>query len=140
LITIEAAEISAQRVMAEAYQFCSGHRISNLSQKQPGGAAPVGVNRRIDGATHIPTNSESQRIIDITGAELRDGTREREPSGHLTQALHHSKDRDTSEGISKQDRERTGTCKSTADTQEETRTDGTSESNELDMSRFQSRV
>jgi hypothetical protein len=53
--------------------------------------------------TYIPSNSESQGIINITGTELRDGTREGEPSGHLTQALHHGKDRDTSEGVAEQD-------------------------------------
>lgn len=73
-MTMEAAEISAQRVIAEAYQFYPGHCISGFiltnRQIQAGGTAHgVGVGELF---THIPTNGESQGIIHITGAELGD--------------------------------------------------------------------
>ena len=68
------------------------------------------------GKTYVPSYSESKSIIAVAGTELRNRTGKRQPSGHLTQALHHGEDRDTSEGVAKQDRERTSLSESTSDT------------------------
>lgn len=100
------------------------------------GAVECGVNWTI--ITHVPTNGKSKSIVDIAGTELRNGTRKRKPGSHFTQALHHGKNRDTSEGITKQNGQRTGTRESAADTQEETSTNSTSKSNELDVPGLQS--
>lgn len=50
--------------------------------------------------TYVPSNGKSHRVVHVTGAELRNGTREREPGSHLAEALHHGKDGDAGEGIS----------------------------------------
>lgn len=87
--------------------------------------------------THIPSDGESKGVIGITRTELRNRSRQRQPGGHLAQALHHGVYSNTSEGIAQNDRERTSLSKRASDTQEQTRTDSTTKSDELDMSRFQ---
>lgn len=54
-------------------------------------------------ATYVPSNGKTKCLINISGAELRDGTRQRKPCGHLAQALHHSKDGNTSESVPQKD-------------------------------------
>jgi hypothetical protein len=94
-------------------------------------------NARKEMKTYVPSNSKSESIIAVAGTELRNGTWERKPSGHLTQALHHGEDRDTSEAITEQDGKRARLGESTTDTQEQTRSDRATKSNELNVSRFQ---
>ena len=120
-MTTDAAEISAQRVIAELYQFYMkrwlvfallltyGEQevlVSQSAQQQP----EQGL------GTYVPSNSKSESIVAVAGTELRNGSWEGKPSGHFTQALHHGKDRDTGEGVAKQDRKRAGLCESTSDT------------------------
>lgn len=82
-------------------------------------------------------NSKAKSGIRVTSTVLRKSTRERKPSRHLTETLHHSEDRDTSDGVTKQNRERTGVSESAGNTEEETSTNGTTKSDELDVSRLE---
>jgi hypothetical protein len=54
--------------------------------------------------------------------------------------LHHGEDGYTSETVTEQDGQRTGLRESASDTEEETSTDGTTKSNELDVSGFQTKT
>ena len=103
-----------------------GRRRRDFSAEGNGAGVPI-----------VPAHGEAQCIIDIAGTVLGYGTGQRKPGRHLSQRLHHGIDSDTGKGISEQDRERTGLGKGTADTQEQTRANGATEGNELDVSRFE---
>jgi hypothetical protein len=75
--------------------------------------------------------------VDVTSAVLRNSTRKREPSGHFTKTLHHGEDGTTSDSVTEQNRERTSLRKGTSNTEEKTRSDCTTEGDELDVSRLQ---
>lgn len=90
-----------------------------------------------DWVTYVPSDCESESIVDVAGAELRNRSRKREPCSHLTKTLHHGENSETSEGITKEDRKRTGLGEGTSNSQEETGSNGTTESDELDVSRLE---
>lgn len=87
-----------------------------------------------DGFTHVPADSKSEGVINITGTELRNTTWERQPGCHFSQALHHAEDSDTRQGITKKNGERTSLGERATDTQEETSSDRSTQSDELDVS------
>jgi hypothetical protein len=82
-------------------------------------------------------DSKAKSGIRVASAVLRKSTGKRKPSRHLTETLHHSEDRDTSDSVTKQDREGTGVGESAGNTKEETSTNGTTESDELDVARLE---
>ena len=86
--------------------------------------------------TNLP-DSEAKSGIRVTSAVLRKSTGKRKPSRHLSETLHHSEDRDTSDGVAKQNREGTSVGESAGNTKEETSTNGTTKSDELDMARLE---
>jgi len=84
-MTMEAAEISAQRVIADAYQFYSNHgnqywsvlvarKVQNASLRRCGALGWRGGGPRNRKITHIPPNGKPKCIIDVTGTELGNGT------------------------------------------------------------------
>jgi hypothetical protein len=82
-------------------------------------------------------DSKAKSGIRVASAVLGKSTGERKPSRHFTKTLHHSEDGDTSDGVTKKDRERTSVGESTGNTEEETSTNGTTKSDELDVSRLE---
>jgi hypothetical protein len=124
-MTTAAAEISAHRVIDEEYQFCQVIGISLDSctlgaMSQPCILKDAKALRETYATiemklTYVPSDRESQGIIHVSSTELRNGTRKREPSCHLTQTLHHAEDGDTGEGITQKNGERSSTRESTAD-------------------------
>jgi hypothetical protein len=87
--------------------------------------------------TIIPADSETKSRINVTSAVLRNSTRERKPSRQFTETLHHAKDCNTGERITKEDGDRTSIGKCSSNTEEETSTNGTTECDKLDVSRFE---
>ena len=134
-MTIEAADISAHRVIADAYQFYFMDKVSPENEIwRADDTAPKETR-----VTYIPSDGKSKSIINISGTELGNGSRERKPGRHFTQALHHAKDGNTSEGVSQEDGQRPSTGESATDTQEQTSTDGSAKGNKLDVSRLQAK-
>jgi hypothetical protein len=85
---MEAAEISAHKVMAEAYQFYPNMKVSTVKGILACRLPKFDERSRI---TYVPSDGKSKSIIDVSGTELRNRSREREPGRHFTQALHHTK-------------------------------------------------
>lgn len=85
----------------------------------------------------IPADSETKSIIDVAGAHLWDSTRKWKPSSHLTKRHHHAEDSETGKSVTNESTEWTGSGESATDTDEETSTDGTTEGNELNVSRLE---
>lgn len=149
--------------MADAYQFCLTISFGSpqLCECRPAIRMPSNSNRKgseINQSmkiTYVPSHSlspvskgslarrramkthESKSIVDITGAELRNGTWQWKPSSHLTQTLHHGVDRNTREGVTQQNGKRTRGCESTSNTQEQTCSDGSTKGDELNVSRLE---
>lgn len=87
--------------------------------------------------TYVPADSESQSIVDVAGTELGNGTWQWQPGSHFTETLHHGKDGNAGERVAQQDGQRAGGGERTSNTQEKTSTNGTTEGDELNMSRLE---
>lgn len=59
----------------------------------------LGVLWRSEGAGTHPTSSETHSRIDVSGTVLWNSTRQRQPSRHLAQTLHHAEDGNTGHRI-----------------------------------------
>jgi hypothetical protein len=68
---------------------------------------------------------------------LWDTTGKWEPCGHLAETLHHGDDSDTGDGVTEEDRDGTGIGEGSTNTKEQTSSNGTTECDELDMTRLQ---
>lgn len=80
------------------------------------------------------TDCKTKSRIRISTAVLGDGTRQREPSSHLTETLHHAEDSNTSDSITEKNRDRTSMREGGTDSEEETGSDSATEGNELNVS------
>ena len=87
--------------------------------------------------TIVPSHSETKSRVGVTSAVLRNSTRKRKPSRHFTETLHHTEDSNTSDRITEENRNRTGVGESSANTQEETSSNGSTKSDELNVTRFE---
>lgn len=73
----------------------------------------------------------------MDGDQVALTTRKREPSSHLAEALHHHEDSDTGDSVAKEDRDGTGVGKGIANTKEQTRSNGATKSDELNVTRLE---
>lgn len=85
----------------------------------------------------VPTSCKTKRGLDISEGELRNRTGKREPGCHLTERHHHGENCQTNKTVTEEDGKRATGGESTADTEEETGTDGATKGNELDVSGFE---
>lgn len=102
----------------------SGSR--DLGTKSNGTVVPV-----------VPTDGKTKSRIRITSGILRNSTGKRKPCSHLAETLHHAVDNKTSESVTDEDRDGTSASECTANTKEQTSTNGTAQSDELDVTRLE---
>ena len=87
--------------------------------------------------TIVPSHSKTKSRVGVTGAVLRNSTRERKPSRHFTKTLHHTEDSNTSDRVTEENRNRAGIGESSANTQEETSSNGATKGDELNVTSFE---
>ena len=94
------------------------------------------TNKHKTGVEICPSHSKSKCRVDETGSKLKDGATDREVRAHLSNTqVARPDEEDTPDQVTENDRERTSLGENTTDTNEETGTDGATDSHELNMSR-----